>query len=242
MSSLFMVFKFAKILRSISESSIVANDLASGLAGNTLFSSLLASNMPYSTIPHHQFQDDKSPEPDDLIGEWIGGKNLATMKLQNKTYRLMYRSSLIAKVPIADHESNEKALVHANKLLNDYCKSKKLINNEYRYMIDDKGSFLEVKVGKSSFFCDSELKDLVEKYNWNTQKSKSAIIAKEKNKQIEFSRMALGVLDKKIEIGFKDGNSMNLRKFNLTQKEAAAKPKKAKKSEPKPAKEKIPKS
>lgn len=107
------------------------------------------------------------------------------IKLQKQTFRLMNKSTIISKVEISDHESTEKALEHAKMLLLDHCKAKKLFNNEYRYMIDSKGSFLEVKCGNKAILCDSEAKDLVEKYNWNLNK-KFMVLAKESNKLIEF--------------------------------------------------------
>ncbi len=156
-----------------------------------------------------------------LIDEekWQGGKPVGNIQLMGNIYYIRHSDDIIKRISILDFESPDKAFSEAKKFLYDYSKQHGILRNEYRFVEDSNGKFLEVKVGSGTFFCDIEHQKVIQEYIWN-MKHDGTVYTKHSGlsdkSEVLFHKFAAGYLDSHIKVKHLDGDKRNNRSYNLS--------------------------
>lgn len=150
--------------------------------------------------------------------KWQGGKPIGNIQLMGNIYYIRHSEQIIKKISILYFESPDQAFNEAKKFLYDYSKQHGLLRNEYRFVEDSRGKFLEVKVGNKSFYCDVDHQKIIQEFIWN-MKNDGTVYAKHSGltdkSEALFHKYIVGHLDSSAKVIHLDGNKLNNRSYNL---------------------------
>jgi hypothetical protein len=105
--------------------------------------------------------------------EWLGGKPAGCISIQDNWCNVVFSKLPSKYFSYGSYESKEKAIEEAEKYRQTVSDSHGLTKNKYRYVEDEKGMWLEVKLqGDLTFKCDVEHLPFVEERVWTGNKSK----------------------------------------------------------------------
>jgi hypothetical protein len=105
--------------------------------------------------------------------EWLGGKPAGCINIQDNWCNVVFSKLPSKCFSYGLYESKEKAIEEAQIYRQTVSDSHGLTKNKYRYVEDEKGRWLEVKLqGDLTFKCDVEHLPFVEERVWTGNKSK----------------------------------------------------------------------
>lgn len=105
--------------------------------------------------------------------EWIGGKPAGCINIQDSWCQVVFSKLPSKCFSYKQYESKEKAVEEAEIYRQTVSDAHGLTKNKYRYVEDEKGMWLEVKLqGELTFKCDVEHLPFVEERIWTANKSK----------------------------------------------------------------------
>ena len=105
--------------------------------------------------------------------EWISGKPAGCINIQDSWCQVVFSKLPSKCFSYKQYESKEKAIEEAEIYRQTVSDCHGLTKNKYRYVEDEKGTWLEVKLqGDLTFKCDVEHLPFIEERIWTGNKSK----------------------------------------------------------------------